>query len=143
MTDVVVTGSLEGSPSMLEHRCLVLLAEEQEQLLPNNALIAVLCDTVRFIRLAREICNTLQESHRGGPLMPIRYSYADQLAEAKWELAMRKHVYTKKQHQGVPVPDAERHLAVQAAIVQTLERLALEEAGQGNLFAQGPSHGTQ
>ena len=32
------------------HRCLVLLAEEQENPLPNNALISTLCEGVRLAR---------------------------------------------------------------------------------------------
>lgn len=40
----------EWSLAELEHRCRVLIGEEQGKPLPDNALIAVLCNTVRFIR---------------------------------------------------------------------------------------------
>lgn len=33
-----------------EHRCKVLLAEEQEKPLPNNALVDTLCNAVRLSR---------------------------------------------------------------------------------------------
>jgi hypothetical protein len=37
-----------------EQSCKVLLAEEQEKILPNNAIVSVLCDAVR---LSREHCH--------------------------------------------------------------------------------------
>jgi hypothetical protein len=41
---------MEGSIADLEHRCLLLMEEEQRKIAPDNALIATLCDTVRFCR---------------------------------------------------------------------------------------------
>ncbi len=41
---------LSTSIAALENRCLVHLANEQEKLMPDNALIAVLCDAVRLGR---------------------------------------------------------------------------------------------
>lgn len=45
-----VEGLLEKPIADHERACLVLLREEQEKLSPNNALIAVLCDSVRLGR---------------------------------------------------------------------------------------------
>ena len=45
-----ITGTLERSPEELINACKILLEEEQEKPLPNNALVAVLCDTVRMAR---------------------------------------------------------------------------------------------
>lgn len=49
----LVAGGLEGNLATFERRCLLQLKEEQEKILPNNALIAVLCDAVR---VKREYC---------------------------------------------------------------------------------------
>jgi len=45
-----VAGIMACSNDNLEHRCLLHLKEEQDKILPNNALIATLCDAVRCIR---------------------------------------------------------------------------------------------
>jgi hypothetical protein len=45
-----VSGRLERTLDALERGALVMLAHEQEKILPDNALIAVLCDTVRLCR---------------------------------------------------------------------------------------------
>jgi len=44
---VLPPGQLERK---LEHRCLVYLAKEQDEILPDNGLIALLCDGVRLAR---------------------------------------------------------------------------------------------
>ncbi len=41
---------METSIAVFAHRCEVLIEEEQRKPLPNNALIAVLCDGVRLTR---------------------------------------------------------------------------------------------
>ncbi len=54
---------LSTSIADLENRCLVHLAEEQEKLMPDNALIAVLCDAVRLGReYADEMTGKVAES---------------------------------------------------------------------------------
>lgn len=45
-----VAGRMECSNAEFERRCLICLAEEQDNLMPDNALIAVLCDGVRLAR---------------------------------------------------------------------------------------------
>jgi len=55
-----VEGGLDRSIEDLERACLVLIGDEQEKINPDNALIAVLCDSVR---MGREYCGYLQ---RGG-----------------------------------------------------------------------------
>ncbi len=45
-----VEGSLDCSIENLERRLLTCLAEEQEKIRPDNALIAALCDAVRMGR---------------------------------------------------------------------------------------------
>jgi hypothetical protein len=53
MPDVTVAGErCEWSIADFEHRCLVLIENEQQKPLPDNALISVLCNAVR---LAREL----------------------------------------------------------------------------------------
>jgi len=52
-----VEGGLERSIEDLERACLVLIKDEQEKINPDNALIAVLCDSVR---MGREYCGYLQ-----------------------------------------------------------------------------------
>lgn len=45
-----VAGRMEGSNAEFERRCLIYLAEEQDKLIPDNALITLLCDGVRLAR---------------------------------------------------------------------------------------------
>lgn len=52
-----VAGRMECTNAEFERRCLVHLAEEQEKLLPDTALIALLCDAVRCVR---EYTETMQ-----------------------------------------------------------------------------------
>ena len=48
---VVIEGTfMERSLNDFARACLALIEEEQAQLAPNNALIAVLCDAVRLTR---------------------------------------------------------------------------------------------
>lgn len=42
--------------SQHERACLVHLMEEQEKISPNNALVAVLCDSVRLCREYLDVC---------------------------------------------------------------------------------------
>lgn len=51
--------TLMVSHALFEHQCKVLLAEEQEKPLPNNALVDVLCNAVR---LNREHLDTITSS---------------------------------------------------------------------------------
>lgn len=48
-----VGGRLERTVSALERAALIYVMREQEKLSPDNALIAVLCDTVRLCREQR------------------------------------------------------------------------------------------
>lgn len=48
-----IDGTLEG----LEHRARLAIGREQAKILPDNALIVVLCDTVR---VAREYCDAAE-----------------------------------------------------------------------------------
>lgn len=52
-----VAGTFERSIADHERACLVLIAEEQEKINPNNALIAVLSDSVR---MGREYCDYVE-----------------------------------------------------------------------------------
>jgi hypothetical protein len=45
-----VAGRMECSNADFEYRCLICIADEQDKPLPDNALIAVLCDAVRLAR---------------------------------------------------------------------------------------------
>ncbi len=45
-----VAGEFNDSPNNFEYRCKVMLAVEQEKILPDNRLIALLCDAVRLKR---------------------------------------------------------------------------------------------
>lgn len=65
--------SLNRPIADLERACLVLLAEEQRTISPNNALIAVLCDTVR---LGREYSDAMIEQLK----TPHERAVADRLA---------------------------------------------------------------
>jgi hypothetical protein len=55
---VAVAGRLETTLAAFTQRCDRLLADEQEKIAPDNALIAVLCDAVRlareYVELARQ-----------------------------------------------------------------------------------------
>ena len=59
MNDIQVAGRMERTVHDLERACLQKLEWEQGQLLPDNGLIAVLCDTVR---LARESSDMFKEN---------------------------------------------------------------------------------
>lgn len=45
-----VAGRMECSNAEFERRCLIYIAEEQDKLMPDNALMALLCDGVRLAR---------------------------------------------------------------------------------------------
>ena len=49
-----VAGRMECSNADFEYRCLICIADEQDKPLPDNALIAVLCDAVRLARKCQE-----------------------------------------------------------------------------------------
>ena len=56
MSDVKVEGrTMTISLADFEHRCRVLIAHEQEEPLPDNALISVLCEGVRLARAFEDI----------------------------------------------------------------------------------------
>jgi len=63
-----VAGRMECSNAEFEHRCLAHLEEEQQKLLPDTALIALLCDAVRCVR-------EYSEAMQGQPLelMPTQF----------------------------------------------------------------------
>jgi hypothetical protein len=70
---------------------------------------------------------------------PDHPSLAEQLAEAKRELALRQRTYPAWILRGTIEPAlAERRLALQVAIVQTLQRQLEAESGQQPLFDQEP-----
>lgn len=51
MSDKIqIAGSYTGTLQQFEHRCNLVLAEEQEKIAPDNVLIALLCDAVRINR---------------------------------------------------------------------------------------------
>jgi len=50
MTLPRVVGEYQGSNKELERRLLLYIKIEQEKIMPDNALIAVLCDSTRVIR---------------------------------------------------------------------------------------------
>lgn len=63
---------LTTSHEQFERSIHVLLAEEQEKLNPNNALISVLCEA---IRLSREHCDVMTQ---GGKSLPrVRHKTAE------------------------------------------------------------------
>jgi hypothetical protein len=61
-----IRGFMDRSLNDFTQACLVLIEEEEQQLAPNTALIAVLCDAVR---LTREMAHM---SERG--IWPLRES---------------------------------------------------------------------
>lgn len=65
---VSVAGRLEGSIEAHVRACHVLLADEQEKIAPDNALISALCDSVR---LAREYVEYVKAKH-AAPVEPTR-----------------------------------------------------------------------
>ena len=62
MSDVSVTGRMDLTLADLERRCLILLDEEQRKIAPNNALISVLCNTIRLIREVVGQCSIRAET---------------------------------------------------------------------------------
>ena len=50
-----VAGVFQDTYENFERRCLILLADEQAKLDPDNCLAAVLCDAVRLSRSARAL----------------------------------------------------------------------------------------
>lgn len=53
-----VAGRMECSGAEFERRCLVLIEQEQGKALPDNGLIAVLCDGVRLAREYSQAMNS-------------------------------------------------------------------------------------
>ncbi len=51
----LIAGRMEGSIANHERACLVLIAEEERKVAPDNALIRVLCDSVRLGREYAEV----------------------------------------------------------------------------------------
>ena len=49
-----VAGRMECSNADFERRCLICIADEQDKIAPDNALITVLCDAVRLARKCQE-----------------------------------------------------------------------------------------
>ena len=62
-----VVGRMECSNEELEHRCLIYIGLEQEKIMPDNALIAVLCDAVRCAREYSREMQINQEPHAASP----------------------------------------------------------------------------
>jgi hypothetical protein len=62
-----VSGRMECSNRELEHRCRLYIGLELEKIMPDNALISVLCDAVRC---AREYSHAMQTSNDPHPASP-------------------------------------------------------------------------
>ncbi len=75
---VMVAGRMGRSIAEHERACLVLIEEEQSKIAPNNALISVLCDSVR---MGREWVDSL----RGGSTVRELFGARESL-DAKVEL---------------------------------------------------------
>jgi len=45
-----VAGRMQCSNAEFERRCLISIADEQDKLMPDNSLVALLCDGVRMAR---------------------------------------------------------------------------------------------
>ncbi len=56
-----VAGNFNDTLENFERRCRIALKTEQEKILPDNSIIALLCDAVR---LKREVAATILESFR-------------------------------------------------------------------------------
>lgn len=50
---------IECSNAIFEQRCLFYIQQEQEKIMPDNALIDLLCDGVRLSREYTDIMNNL------------------------------------------------------------------------------------
>lgn len=61
----------EWSLNELEHRCLVTMMREQEKPLPDNGLIAVLCNAVRLAREQSDWLKSRTAPNSSDPLQPV------------------------------------------------------------------------